>query len=325
MQRTSRGLIRLFIVGCAVTLSGLFAAGSNASNLIDHVTSHQDATSARIKVNKAGIALLSYMSAGRVHHILARGAINALAPVEGKEQVEFKLDYKGGWGFFRKADYWKTGFGPNVCGPYQGPKLSWLIYACTMPDGSNWAVQSWQRRLSTYGVPSPPAGRVWELRLSHWNTDLAVLSINLDWVGRGRYNHLWGKYTYLGNPVYGFKATYAGLPLDSWGRTIYLSTYNSAYGPGWTHENAFLTHKLTGSFCYGFYPHRTVINGKSVMRPPGNGQRYRATVVGPGVTPDVTWEGSALGAYDPIFDAQQKAQEKIDLASDLVTGKCTIS
>ena len=31
--------------------------------------------------------------------------------------------------------------------------------------------------------------------------------------------------------------------------------------------------------------------------------KYRATIIGPGVTPDVTWEGVPLGAFDEHLDA----------------------
>ena len=41
-----------------------------------------------------------------------------------------------------------------------------------------------------------------------------------------------------------------------------------------------------------------------VLRPPGNGERSRVTVMGPGVTPVVQWEGPALGLYDPQQDAE---------------------
>jgi hypothetical protein len=34
----------------------------------------------------------------------------------------------------------------------------------------------------------------------------------------------------------------------------------------------------------------------------GQGQRHRVTAMGPGVTPDVEWEGAALGSYDPDAD-----------------------
>ena len=42
-----------------------------------------------------------------------------------------------------------------------------------------------------------------------------------------------------------------------------------------------------------------------MVRPGGFGQRYRATVIGPGVTPDVVWEGVAPGAYEPSRAAAQ--------------------
>ena len=38
------------------------------------------------------------------------------------------------------------------------------------------------------------------------------------------------------------------------------------------------------------------------MRGPGNGQRHRVTVMGPGVTPIVQWEGAGLGRYDAAAD-----------------------
>jgi hypothetical protein len=46
-----------------------------------------------------------------------------------------------------------------------------------------------------------------------------------------------------------------------------------------------VTHSGTGGFCYGFYPHGS--------RPSGAGEGYRATIIGPGVTPDAFWEGEA--------------------------------
>ena len=188
-----------------------------------------------------------------------------------------------------------------------------------MPDGSQWALQSWQRMLNNYGMSNTAAQKVWELRLSHWNTELPVLTVNTDWSYRGRYDHLWGKFTYLGNPVFGYKSTKGGNPLDSWGRNIYLDTYNSAYKRNaWTRENSFLTHPNSGAFCYGFYPHTV----GPVKRPMGNGTKYRASVIGPGVTPDVMWSGPEPGKYDAALDAQANAQQQIDLAGD---SRCVIN
>ena len=113
---------------------------------------------------------------------------------------------------------------------------------------------------------------------------MAKLELWTDWSYR-RFHHLYGRLTYNGGGVYGFRSTRFGVPLDTYGRNVFVDTFGSTYGPGWKRENSFLTHKPTGGFCYGFYPHGP--------HPVGNGKKYRATVIGPGVTPDVMWEGPA--------------------------------
>jgi hypothetical protein len=64
----------------------------------------------------------------------------------------------------------------------------------------------------------------------------------------------------------------------------------------------------TGAFCYGFYPHGD--------RPSGKGVRYRATAIGPGVTPDVTWEADAPLAYDALSDRAADADMAALLRGD---------
>ena len=86
---------------------------------------------------------------------------------------------------------------------------------------------------------------------------------------------------------------------------IYLDTFNSAYGPGWKRENSFLAHKPRGNFCYGFFP-RPSYYDKS-RRPAAHGKRYRATAIGPGVSPDPFWTADGLGAFDPNHEAQMNA------------------
>jgi hypothetical protein len=147
----------------------------------------------------------------------------------------------------------------------------------------------------------------WELRLSHWSGALPVLTVNTNWAYR-RYDHLFGTFSYAGAPVHGFKSTSVGNPLDRFGRNLYVDTFNSAYGAGWMRENSFLMHKGTGAFCYGFYPHGS--------HPPGKGERYRATIIGPGVTPDVMWQGTPLGAYDANVDRQLAERQREVYASD---------
>ena len=38
--------------------------------------------------------------------------------------------------------------------------------------------------------------------------------------------------------------------------------------------------------------------------PEGHGERYRATIIGPGVLPDIYWESAALTQYDQAFDLE---------------------
>jgi hypothetical protein len=278
-------LARLLALGAALAATALLPAAASASELID-----RNATGVKLAVNAKGQAMLTYRARGRVWHVLAWNAVNAKPPAAARPQLAFKLDYAGGWGTYRKK-LW-LGF-KNACRPYEGPPLEWLVTACTAPDGSHWAIQSWQRMLPNYGLRPTAKQAVWELRLSHWTGEPAQLEVKLNWAYR-RYHHIYGRFTYQGQPVYGFRSTSTGVPLDTFGRNLYLDTFNSAYGGGWKRENSFLMHKGTGAFCYGFYPHGS--------RPVGAGLKYRATIIGPGVTPDVYWEAEAPGAYNRELD-----------------------
>jgi hypothetical protein len=268
-----------------VLLAAAFAASANASTLVD-----RNAKGVKIAINAKGEALVTYSAAGKAKHVLAWGAVNAIAPNKAAKQVDFKLDYAGGWGKYHK-NYWQTFQGS--CGAYDGPALAWKVAACKASDGSYWALQAWQRMLPNYGLDATPAQAVWELRLSHWTGDLPVLKIQTDWAWH-QWDHLFGTFTYNDAPVFGYRSTPGGNPLDTFGRNIYVDTFNSAYGKGWQRENSFLTHTNTGVFCYSFNPHGG--------RPAGKGTQYRATVEGPGVTPDVMWQGASPGTYDKSAD-----------------------
>jgi hypothetical protein len=282
----------LAILGCSV-LALVAPASAVASELID-----RDATGVRLAVNRSGQALLTYRAGGTTRRVLAWGAVNAIAPTTSRRQIAFRLDYSGGWGTSRR-DVWR-GF-RNACRPYDGPALAWVVTACTAPDGSYWAVQSWQRMLPNYGLEATPTQAVWELRLSHWNTALPTFTVRQDWAYR-RWDNLYGSYSYLGQPMFGFQTDPQGAPLDNYGVLVYVDTLNSAYGSGWKRENAFVTHKPTGIFCYGFFPHGP--------HPSGMGEAYRATVVGAGVLPDQIWQGTTLGPYDAERDGQANAERK---------------
>jgi hypothetical protein len=286
--------VRLGIVSLCVALATvLLPATASASELID-----RNGSKVTLKVNAKGQALLSYRARGKQWNVLAWGAVNAVQPTTARKQVAFRLDYSGGWGTYRK-NVWKTF--ANRCSAYDGPQLQWLVTACKAPDGSYWAVQSWQRMLPNYGLAATAKQAVWELRLSHWKGPIAVLDVKANWAYRS-FDHLFGSFTYLGKPVFGYRSTPQGNPLDTFGRNLYLDTFDSAYGAGWKRENSFLMHKGTGMFCYGFYAHGS--------RPVGKGERYRATIIGPGVTPDIYWEGAPLGTYDKAIDLQLHEEQK---------------
>ena len=289
---------RLAAIIAVLTAVGVPSTAS-ASEIIDRNVSKPS-----LKVASNGQALISFNARGKRWNVLAWGALNAIQPTTARKQVEFKLDYSGGYGTY-KRDVWKTF--KDSCRAYDGPELEWFVAGCKAPDGSYWALQAWQRMLPNYGLVATPQQAVWELRLSHWSGPIAELTVHLNWAYK-KYHHVFGSFTYLGKPVHGMKSTPAGVPLDTFGRNLYLDTFNSAYAKGWMRENSFLMHKNTGVFCYGFYRHGT--------RPEGNGTKYRATIIGPGVTPDIFWSSDALGAYDKDFDLQQHAAQKEFLAGD---------
>src|SRR5262245_30866101 len=220
---------RIGVLLCVVLAAISLPTAASASELID-----RNASGVSLKVNATGQALLSYTARGRRWNVLAWGAVNALQPTQSRKQVEFRLDYSGGWGTYKKKVW--IGF-RNTCGRYDGPRLQWLVTACKARDGSYWAVQAWQRMLPNYGAAPSPRQSVWELRLAHWKGPVAELSVRLNWAYRS-FDHLFGSFTYAGRPVFGFRSTPQGNPLDTFGRNLYLDTYGSAYGGGWRRENS---------------------------------------------------------------------------------------
>lgn len=284
--------MRIALCGCLIVAAAL-APVAAGSQLID-----RNATQVSLRVNKKGEALITYKADGKLKRVLAWGAVNAIPPNRTRPQVKFQLDYSGGWHRHHSPTYYLIFNG--TCLPYDGPALSWEVAACKAPDGSYWALQSWQRALPDYGVAPTSAQSAWELRLSHWTGAIPVLDITTDWSYR-RYDQLFGRFTYGGLGVFGFRSTSAGVPLDTYGRNIYVDTLDSAYGSGWHRENSFLTHAAGGgSFCYGFYPHGS--------HPVGQGTRYRATAIGPGAAPDPVWQAPAPGPYDAAADAEANSE-----------------
>jgi hypothetical protein len=292
------------VVFAAGLLALVATSAGQASEIID-----RNAQNVRLEVNARGQALVSYTVRGRAMHVLAWGAIDARQPTTSRPQVTFRKDYSGrSWTSFT-----------NACRAYDGPVLAFRVAACAAPDGTYWALQSWRRTLPNFGARPHGGLGMWELHLSHWSGPTATIEAWTDWVYGGRYHHLFGRLRYEGQPVYGFTATRAGSPTDGYGRNIYVDTFDSRYGKGWRRENAFLSHRPTGIFCYGFYPF--------TKTGPGNGAKYRLTVVGPGVTPDVSVVIPGLHDYDRNNPADVAYERQQNALLDSIVGvdqKCRV-
>jgi len=316
-----RPVIRSLVVPCALAVALGLVAPASASQLIA-----RNASSIKLGVNASGTAMVTYSVRGKVTHLLASGAVNARhRPGSSKiRQIHFKLDYSGGWKHRKLV--WKTF--KDACEPYDGPELAWFVAGCKASNGSYWALQSWQTALPDLGLaPWLARQRTWWLHLSHWTGDLAELHVYTDWVYGGRFQEVFGLYTYQGVGVRGFGTTDFGNPTDKYGRLLYLDTYNSSYGPGWLRENSFVSHGPPGMFCYGFFPRNPYVGGyahpsgtPNQKRGPGTGQMYRITVEGPGVTPDVMWQGSGLHSFNRNNPADVSLESQMNTTLDSIRG-----
>jgi hypothetical protein len=309
---------RYWLTGVPVLAALVLAVGAapvSASELV------QDANVnlLSLKVNGKGEALLTYRRSDRLlRHVLAWGALNARPPAADIPQVRFKWDYAGGWGKYRNGRYWQ-GF-KNRCRPYDGPPLPMLVAACKAPNGTYWTVQAWQRRLPLLGFdPWLPHHTNWELHVAHWSGELPVLEVHPNWTYGGRWQGVFGRFSYLGQPIFGFGSNTKGVPKDKYGRNLYIDTLNSAYGPGWKRESGILTHKGTGTFCHSFVPQRPFVGYPSQeIRPPANGERYRVTVGGPGVLPVMQVEVPGLNDNDRSRDGEFNAAFDKVMAGDRI-------
>ncbi len=303
-----RLIVRLLaLISVTAIVLALASSSVSASELL------QDANVSvvSLKVNAKGEALVSYRrSDGRPRNVLVWGALNARPPSAEVPQVRFKWDYAGGWGKYRDGKYWARF--QDRCRPYDGPPLAMYLVGCKAPDGTYWTIQLWQRRLPLLGFdPWLPHHTNWELHVAHWSGPLPVLEVFPNWTYSGTWQGVFGRYTYLGSPVFGFGSNAKGVPTDKYGRNLYIDTLNSAYGPGWKRESGILTHRETGTFCHSFVPQRPFPGYPSQeLRPPASGERYRITVGGPGVTPIMQVEVPGLqdrdrprdGEFDAAFD-----------------------
>ena len=296
-------IVRTSLIALAVAL--LAAPVATASDRLA-----LNASQVRIAVSKdGGRAMVTYRSTGKTRHALVWGAKNALPPSQTVPQVRFKIDWTGGWATYGHT-IWKQ-FG-DACRPYDGPPLAALVAACTAPDGSYWALQSWQPKLPHRGYPPYTAGQTdSELDVSHWTGGLAQLEVHADWAFGGQAHNLFGRLLYGGVPVHGFHTVKGtGAPQDRYGRSLYIDTLDSAYGTGWKRETSIVFRNPTGVFCYSFWPTHDVSLPGHPARPAGNGSAYRIEVIGPGVTPNLD-----VSVRDPgVWNANDPAKAQLENA-----------
>ena len=88
-----RGPGQLCILLVAAAAVCVAASTANASQLID-----RDAKNVKLAIDTKGEALITYTKDGQLKHVLVGGAIGALPPDAGHEQVKFWTDFSGGWG-----------------------------------------------------------------------------------------------------------------------------------------------------------------------------------------------------------------------------------
>jgi hypothetical protein len=279
---------RIFGLLCTCVVALLLPGLASAAEIVD-----RSVASPELSVNNRNVALVTYSVHGIKRHVLYWGAVDWADT--------FKRDYSGGWKS-KMADYKRFS---NSCKAYSGPPLAFMIYACDAPDGSHWALQQWSRLWKNYGGDSAPA----ELYISHWRGEVGQLQISTDYSYHGKHQHLWGSFTFHHKPVFGLKHTLQGVPTDKQGRNIYV---DYLAGTEWRRVNSFLTHPATAGFCYTFADHPASSPGWNGQ---GTGDAYRATAIGPGVSPLVELHFTPPLPYSPEADDAANAAQR-DLLGD---------
>jgi hypothetical protein len=292
-RRRSLALLSL-LAGAA--LSGFASADARASQIISTST----VTGVKLGVNSKGEAMVTYTSGGKLVHVLAWGAVNT----SGAGNGSFTLQYDGGykkyyvqsstaqaalarlramqaqlkkvlasgdkaardalaakiaaqWAQIAKLRTAATDYWKTFsCPGYDGPPLPMQSSTFKAPDGSYWAVQQWSR-----------VGASVEVHLAHWTGALPTLTV--DYGENQLFAHVCGAFTYDGTGV-------SGTGVDV--RRVYIDSLPA--GGQWKHEIGLRTNQ-DGSFCHTFVK--------------SEGEQFRATVIGPGVTPDATWQSPGSG------------------------------
>ena len=166
----------------------------------------------------------------------------------------------------------KVARGRDVSRPSSAYGLPMLVAQRQTPNGRLWALQAWQR------LRNGPV----ELRFSRWYGAPTKLVLRA-WCCKWRSEVARGRATFHGRPIFGYRNTPSGVPLDGLGRNVYIDSFRQGR---WVRLMGILTHRPTGKF--GLW-----------IRKHWRGTQYRAKMVGPNwgkmLGPDAAgWSASAL-------------------------------
>ena len=191
-----------------------------------------------------------------------------------------------------------------------------FVAACKAPDGSYWALQRWQRLAPMRGFdPFLPEQQALELHVSHWSGPLPVLEVSPNWTYGASLQGLFGRLTYRGEAVYGFR-TPSATRSDPYARFVYIDTFNSVYGPGWKRDTGIVTHQRNGAFCYSFVA-QVPPPGLPVEGAAGPGQRRAAPGHGDGPGSDA---GRAVGGRGPATATTRASDQVFNRLFDRLVG-----
>jgi hypothetical protein len=162
----------------------------------------------------------------------------------------------------KQIRYGRRAPGRDVSHPTDNVDIPMKVALRQTPNGRFWALQSWRR------IKGGPV----ELRFSRWRgapTKLALWTTCCKW--RSEVVH--GKATFHGRPIFGYSATSSGVPLDPYGRNVYLDSMRRGR---WVRMMGILTHRPTGTF-------------RLWIRKYWRGSSYRGRIIGP------NWGSNLLG------------------------------
>ena len=144
-----------------------------------------------------------------------------------------------------------------------------------------------------------------ELHVSHWTGALPVLEVWPNWTYGGDLQGFFGRLTYDGSRSTEPDRRRRRSPIR-FARNVYIDTLNSVYGRGWKRDSA--STRTSETEASATRSSRSRRPQDAVIRAMSRAGRdsvtaHRITVMGPGATPVIRWEGARLGPYDRRRDA----------------------